>query len=197
MKHLLKSQLPGVLVGAIVVLLGTYLLEIQKRVWSEDALAAAFVGEISAILEYQNTKYLRGLRNELEKGKIWDPIDQPAERLFNVYEAAAPNLGLLETEIVERIAKFYWLKNEERGKKRILGGGTQGYMKFELSDKKVFLDRYIQLNERLKKTDRKSSARCAPSTISGTSRQPIWTLYRLLKRINGKSMGSDSIYFCP
>ncbi len=113
-------------------------------------MAAAFVGEISAIIEFQNTEYLKSLLSDLDK-KAWKPIDEPPERLFNVYEAAAPNLGLLEAKIVEKITKFYWLKNEERGKERTLGKHPQGYMEFESPDKKIFLKAYIKLNERLQR----------------------------------------------
>jgi len=144
-----NSALFGVIVGATLALGGQYAIETLKQHWAAKSMAAAFVGEISAIIENQNTAYLKGLLADLER---WEPIDQPPDRLFTIYEAAAPNLGLLDQEVVQQIARFYALKNAERAKLKILGDGTRGYTRFALPDKKVFLNSYIALNEQIKES---------------------------------------------
>jgi hypothetical protein len=150
-----KSQLPGILIGAVLALASSYAIEMQKQSWAAENMAAAFVGEISAIIENQNTGYLKSLLEELNKEKVWEPIDQPPDRFFTIYEAAAPNLGVLKPKIVREIARFYSLKNSERAKLRTLGAGERGYKNFELSDKKVFLNAYIKLNNQLKESGQK------------------------------------------
>lgn len=152
---LIKSQLPGIIIGGAIVFASNYYIELAKQTWTAKSLAAAFAGEISAIIDHQNTTYLKSIQSELEVGKIWNPIDQPAERQFTVYEAAASNLGLLDGKIVADITNFYWLTNEERGKRRILGTSPRGYVSFEVSDKKVFLKQYISLNDQTKRLGQK------------------------------------------
>ena len=77
-----KSQLPGILIGAVLALASSYAIEMQKQSWAAENMAAAFVGEISAIIENQNTGYLKSLLEELNKEKVWEPIDQPPDRLY-------------------------------------------------------------------------------------------------------------------
>ena len=142
-----KTQLLGVLVGGLIVLVTQFSLAWTEREWSEEAMAAAFIGEISAIIETQNTVYLRGLLKALDKGEAhWEPVDQPPERLFTIYEGVAPELGLLGHVLSEKITHFYWFKNKERGKERILG---TRYMEFTGSSKKHFLTKYIDFQETL------------------------------------------------
>lgn len=146
---LLKTQLLGAIVGGLIVVGADFTIAWKEREWSKETVAAAFTGEISTIIQFQNTKYLRGLLKSLDKEVLWKPIDQPPERLFTIYEAAAPKLGLLGPTLSEKIAKFYWLKNEERDQERVLGSQ---FMEFELTDKKFLLKRYIKLHETLEET---------------------------------------------
>jgi hypothetical protein len=156
-ERLVRPPLCGVVIGAALALISTYAIEMQKQKWTARNMAAAFVGEISAIVETQNksTNFFKGILAELEKGKEWAPIDQPDERFFTVYEAAASNLGVLDSPIVLEIARFYSLENTERARLRILGAGDRGYMKFEIADKKVFLNGYVALGEKIKQSGQK------------------------------------------
>ncbi|HEX9767542.1 MAG TPA: hypothetical protein VGA50_00090 [Kiloniellales bacterium] len=144
----LRSQILGIVVGGIVTGGVNYWMQQTQQEWTKESLGFAYIGEISAIIEFQNTTYLKSLLTELEKGVVWKPLDKPLERDFIIYEVTADRLGLLGRELSKSIANFYWMHNISRGYERILG--SPGYLEFEPQDRKNFLSSYIDIQTRMK-----------------------------------------------
>ncbi len=87
-----RTQLVGAIIGGLLVGGGSSIQSWQEREWTRETLASAFIGEISAIVEHRNTRYLKEVYDDLGKGQVWEPIGQPPERHFVIFEASAENL---------------------------------------------------------------------------------------------------------
>ena len=163
-----RSQLLGVMIGALLTFGLWSITAWLEREWTREALANAFVGEISALIKYQaglptltflNSVFvtvkaqpacLDEFPEDLEKQKeckkdLIEPIDKPPERFFVIYESNSDKLGVLGSALSKDIARFYTVANVLREKARLLGDGR--FMRFRKADKLRWLEGYIKLHK--------------------------------------------------
>lgn len=165
---LYRSQLLGVMIGALLTFGLWSITAWLEREWTKEALANAFVGEISALIEYQaglpTLTYLSSIfvtvkkepacldefPEDLEKQEeclqdLIEPIDKPPERFFVIYESNSDKLGLLGSDLSKHIARFYTVANLLREKARLFGDGR--FMRFTKANKLIWLKGYIELHK--------------------------------------------------
>lgn len=149
---LLQSQLPGVIVGGLIAALTTiWIVAPAERDWTKRSLASALIGEIGETANVRQNRYARFAKDILarvEQGDFeWEPIGQPPERLFVIYEATADKLGLLGPKLCETIARFYVAENGLRESDRFFGDGR--FMKLNPENRKIWLRAYVKRQEEL------------------------------------------------
>lgn len=106
------NVLIGVLLGGLLTVGTTILLERYRESREARRLAKAFCGEISALKHIvERRQYIAGLGSVLkyidETGQTYSWSIRVRRRYFGVYESNLDRIGLLEGVLPEQIASFY------------------------------------------------------------------------------------------